>query len=174
MCRYTQTYTNIHTYADLDPWSRSVFTIYFLRANLKHLEKNACQNHDSESLWNATRAHKNRTPALNKTTQTCCHVKTAQICFLIFWVSPLKSGSPTEICVLGGSRYTYIRAYLHTNTHIDNVFAFLRQKHKLGELFGWIWSTLTQWYVSTWQICFVFVSTFMLVSSVRVYQGTSH
>ena len=41
-------------------------TVCFLRAvrNLKHLEKTACQNHDSESLRNATRAHKKTMPTL--------------------------------------------------------------------------------------------------------------
>ena len=76
---YKYTHTHIHVPGPLT-------TVFFLRAlrNLKHLEKIACQNHDFESLRNATRTHKKTTPALKKTTQIWCHVKTAQICFLIF------------------------------------------------------------------------------------------
>ena len=48
-----------------------------------------CHSHPQQitiniSYRNATRAHKKTTPALKKTTQTWCHVKTAQIFFFVF------------------------------------------------------------------------------------------
>ena len=70
----------------------SLYTyVCFLRAlgNLKHLyrKKTACQNHDSESLRNATRAHKEQRQHSKRQRKLA---KTAQICFLIFEL-PLRN-----------------------------------------------------------------------------------
>ena len=77
---YIYTYRYIYIYIYLDPWPQSVFCVHseIWSTWTKLCARIMTLNH----LETQRERTKKTTPAFKKTTQTWCHVKTAQICFL--------------------------------------------------------------------------------------------